>query len=331
MASNHLQSETTGRDSIVAAVRRQELPESIVPLLDAYDDAIGNRDPYLWRWLTHLFPKFTLSCVDDDHAGRAQEAKLLSSLFVTVVDDVAEKRGDRATFEEASKVPFDYCQADPDRRGVDDETIRFLQRVWATFSATIEDSPRLGAFRDVLRFDLQQVVQAIEYARVADAHPALVSERDLWRYDVHNMMIFVYADLDLVNAPSFDAGELGALRQLVRRTQRMARICNWLVTWKRELHEGDLVSGIVVRALESGVVSRDRLEAVRASPTPETVDPVIEAIEGSDLEAQFLADWQAEYDAAGTLVGDLDSVDGKAYLEAFERILVYHVESRGLL
>ncbi|WP_265108070.1 hypothetical protein [Halosolutus halophilus] len=331
MTSEHLQSEPAGRDEPVAAVRQQDLPESIVPLLEEYDDAIGNRDPYLWRWLTHLFPQFTLSCVADDHAERAQDAKLLSSLFVTVVDDIAEKRGDRATFEEAIKIPFDYCRADPDRRGVDAEAIRFLRTVWTEFSTTIEDSPRLGEFGDVLQFDLRQVLQAIEYARLAGSHLELVSERDLWRHDVHNMMVFVYADLDLVNAPSFDASELGALRRLVRHTERMARICNWLVTWERELTEGDPISGVVIRALEAGIVSVDQLRAVQSSPAPETVDPVIEAVRDSDIDAQFLARWQDEYDEAVTLDADLDSVDVDAYLAAFERILVYHVESDGLL
>lgn len=331
MTSEFLQSEPAGRDATVAAVRQQDLPESIVPLLEAYDDAIGNRDPYLWRWLTHLFPQFTLSCVDDDHAGRAQDAKLLSSLYVTVVDDIAEKRGDRATFEEAIKIPFDYCRAVPDRPGVDADAIRFLQRVWAEFSATIEGSPRLGEFGDVLQFDLRQVLQAIEYTRLAGTHLELVSERDLWRHDVHNMMIFVYADLDLVNAPAFDTNELSAVRRLVRHAQRMARISNWLVTWERELSEGDPISGVVVRALESGLVSIDQLRAIQASPAPETVEPVVEAITDSDIDAQFLARWQAEYDEAATLDTDLDSVDADAYLAAFERILVYHVESDGLL
>ncbi|THE64205.1 hypothetical protein D8Y22_14170 [Salinadaptatus halalkaliphilus] len=318
-------------DDPVAAVRNAALPESVGPLLEAYEAVLGGRDPYLWKWLAHLFPTFTLSTVEDRRRPQVQEAKFLASLFVTVADDLAEKHGDRSTFEEAGKIPFDRYAVDVERDGVDTDVVRYLEDVWAAFTDAITDSPRLAEFGDLLWFDLQQIVQAIRYTAIVSDHLEFVSEAGLWRHDVHNMMICFYADIDLVNAGAIEPTELATLREMVHRTQRMGRICNWLVTWERELSEGDPISGVVVRALETDIVSIDQLRALQRSPTGETVDPVVDAIRESDIEDQFLARWQREYDEAQQLAADIDSVDADAYLEAFEDILVYHVESRDLL
>jgi hypothetical protein len=143
------------------------------------------------------------------------------------------------------------------------------------------------------------------------------------------MLMFVYADIDLANASSFDSSELSLLRQVTDRTQRMARIGNWLSTWKRELGEGDWCSGVVVHALESDIVSQKQLQAIRNQPTDATIDPVVDAIGDSGIEDYFLNRWQAEYEDASRFEPDIESVDIDAYLEGFETILRYHVASEG--
>lgn len=329
--SRHQPLDVDEGTDLVEMVRDEPLPESVQPLLSDYETIVGDRDPYLWRWLAHLFPTFTLSCVEEARRERAQEAKLLASLFVTTVDDLAERHGDEATVREATKIPFDHTHPDASHDRVDAEVIRYLESVWAAAEERLVESPRYEEFAPLLRFDLQQIVAAMTYAGLAEDHLALVSMDDLWRYDVHNMMICFYATVDLCNAPEFDETELGALRRVVSHAQRLARICNWLVTWERELAEGDPVSGVVVRALETGVVSLARLQALQADPSPRTVDPVVSAIVDSDAEAHFLERWHAEYDAAAAHTGAAESIDLEAYLEAFDPILDYHLESRGLL
>ncbi|WP_086887202.1 hypothetical protein [Natrarchaeobaculum aegyptiacum] len=329
--SRHQQFDVDEGADLVEIVREESLPESIQPLLAEYETTVGDRDPYLWQWLAHLFPTFTLSCVDDGRRERTQEAKLLASLFVTTIDDLAERHGDEATFREATKIPFDHATADPNRAGVDADVIRYLESVWEAAEERLAESPRYEEFSDLLRFDLEQIVAAMTYAGLADDHLGIVSMDDLWRYDVHNMMICFYATVDLCNASAFDATELAGLRRVVAHAQRLARICNWLVTWERELEEGDPVSGVVVHALETGVVSFDQLRAVQADPTPETVEPVVDTIRDSHAETHFLERWHAEYDAAASHTDGVESVDLETYLEAFDPILDYHLESRGLL
>lgn len=329
MRNEHQSSARDVDSDPLGAVRQQELPQSVIPLIDTYDDIVGDRDRFLWRWLYHLFPSVRLSCVDTDRGQRVRTAKLVATMFATVADDVAEQHGDRATFHELAAIPFDHRRPDPDRSGVDGDVVRFLTDLWEQFSVIYGDSPRAEEFAELLQFDLEQALQAIEYSYLANEHPTLVSERELWRYDTHNMLIFVYADIDLANASSFDAGELSLLRRVIDRTQRMARIGNWLSTWKRELAEGDYCSGVVVHALENDVVSLDQIQAIRRDSDDAAVDSVVDAIVESGVEGHFLERWQTEYEEAKRFESAIESVDIDAYLEGFETVFDYHMASEG--
>ncbi|WP_255170835.1 hypothetical protein [Natrononativus amylolyticus] len=312
------------------AVRERELPDSVVSLVDDYDRIVDGRDRYLWRWLSRLFPEFRLSCVEPLHVRQTHDAKLFASIFVAVVDDVAERDGDRETLEEAAKIPFDHQTANLDRDGVRPELLAFLQETWAAFSETIGGSPRLSEFDEILSFDLKQVVTAIEYSALANQHLDLVSEYELCRYDVNNMMVFVYADIDLLFAPAFDRSDLSTLRRLVTHAQRLARIGNWITTWRRELTEGDCSSAVVISALERDLVSIDDLRAIQRDPSEEHVAVVSQAIEEHDVVSRFFRQWHHEYRVAKRLAPEIETVDVPAYLNGFETVFEYHLASEGL-
>ncbi|ELZ02412.1 terpene synthase family protein [Natrialba asiatica] len=309
-------------------VARQSPPDSLSELLERYDDVVADRDRTQWDWLYNAFPAFRLSCVDTERARQVRVAKLLSTLFITVADDVAERHGDRETFAELANVPFDHQHADPSHPDVDGEIVRFGIDVWSCFRGLYDDSPRAHEFSEQLRFDVRQVLAAIEYSALANHSPELVSEHELWRYDAYNMMVFVHADTDLANAPAFDVQELSALRQALDRTQRMARIGNWLATWKRELGEGDYSSGVVVRAVETNVISAARLRGFQSPPVSDAVEEVVRAIENSTVEDYFLDCWRVEYADAARFGESIESVDLAAYLDGFETILRSHIATR---
>lgn len=300
-----------------ADARTRTLSETVQPLVDAYDERIGDRDRSTWRWFDAVEPEFRLSCVDDERGRRVRDAKVLATMFITVIDDVAERHGDRATLEELLLVPFDSRPADPTRDGVDGECVRFQRELWDALLSRFRESPRAEKFEPLFRFDVRQALQSVDYSALLGRYPGLAGERELRTYDVYNMMLFPFADIDLANAPAFETSELAAVRDLVARGQRMARIGNWIATWQRELAEGDYSSGIVVRALESGVVSVDELRAIRSSPTDATVDPVVERIRDAGIEAAFVERWRREYERGTDYCGEIESVDARAYLEGF--------------
>lgn len=299
---------------------KRTLSDRVRPIADAYDDLIADRDRSTWRWFDAVEPEFRLSCVDDEHGRRVRDAKVLATMFITVIDDVAECHGDRATLEELLLVPFESRPADPTRAGVDAAYVRFQQDLWDALLECYAASPRADEFADLFRFDVRQALQSVDYSALLARYPGLAGERELRTYDVYNMMLFPFADIDLANARAFESSELSTVRDVVAHGQRMARIGNWIASWERELAEGDYSSGVVIRALESGVVSHEELRAIRDEPIDATVDPVVERIRDSGIEAEFVDEWRHEYDAATDYCDLIETVDVRAYIEGFEPI-----------
>jgi len=311
-------------------VRDHQLPEQTLPLVESYDALIGDRDRFLWKWAHHLFPEFTLSSVAPEHVEQAQDTKLLGLMFVSVLDDIAEKDQDWATFGEAAKLPFDHQSVNPARSGVDRDVLAFADDVWIRFSAQLRAGPRAAEFADIVQYDLKQVVNAMEYSYLANQNLDAITESEVQTYDSHNMMLFGFADIDFTRSPAFDRSELSTLRRVVERAQRMVRIGNWVTTWEREVAEGDFTSGIVAHALEENIVTADDLRASREDDGDRRVAATIRTIHEHDVEDVFLRQWSQELAAAREFEGACDSVDVGSYLDGIETVMEYHLATRGL-
>ena len=314
----------------IERVQNHSLPEQTAPLVDTYESVIGDRDRFLWKWAHHLFPEFTLSCVAPEHRERSQNTKLLGLVFVSVLDDIAEKHQDWGTFDEAAKLPFEHQAVDYDRDGVDSDVLAFASDVWGRFEAELREGPRAAEFDDVVQFDLKQVVNAMEYSYFANQNLDAITESEVQTYDAHNMMLYGFADVDLTLSPAFDRSDLSTLRRVLERAQRMVRIGNWVTTWEREVGEGDFTSGIVAHALEAGIVSPEDLRASHADGGGREVAAIIQAIHDHDVEDVFLRQWSEELAAAREFEGAFDSVDVGSYLDGIETVMEYHLMTRGL-
>ncbi|WP_415381109.1 hypothetical protein [Halosimplex sp. TS25] len=323
MSTQGVQSESDPVDPL-GEIRDVTLPERVERLADAYADHFEERDRFLWRWIYSLFPSFTLSSVAEEHAAHVREQKTVLTMYVTVLDDLIEHRGDRRTFREACRLPCDVVDADPERAAVDAETFAFVERLWTEFEAGIEDAPRREEFADIFAYDFSQTADAMEYSALLSDNPAMANLTGATQYDSHNMVMFPYADLDLMYSPSFDPADLGALRNTLWDLQEMARIGNWLTTWEREVVEGDYSAGIVVAAIEEGVVS-----PVEVAATDDT-ESVVEAIRASGMEGRFRRRWQRIYEDVHARHAVADSVDLATLVDGMETVFEYHLATEGL-
>lgn len=302
----------------------------MVRFVDEYESTIGDREEFLWKWAYHLFPKITLSSVPPAHVEQLRNAKLLGLMFVSVLDDTAEKHGDKATFEEAAKIPFHHQPVNYERTGIDRRVVEFANDLWDAVAPTLTNAPRSAEFEEMIRFDLKQTINAMDYSFVANDNLDFMTGSELRTYDAHNMMLFAFADIDLVHSAEFDRAELSQLRRVITRAQRMVRIGNWITTWERELSEGDFTSGIVAYALENRIVTTDELRTLRSKPDEVAVEQISDRIRKHAIEEEFLRQWQDELTAAREFEDEIDSVDVVAYLDGVESVMDYHLASRGL-
>ena len=310
-------------------IEHHELPADLIDLIDEYDARVGERDRYLWKWIHHALPDVTLSSVPPACRSEVVDAKLVASMFVVLLDDIGEKRQDRATLTEASKIPFATESPVTDRAEVDSQTIEVAETIWRRFERMIGEGPRREEFADVFEFDLKQTLNAIEYSSLVNENLAMANGDESWAYDCHNMMLFTYSNTDLMFSPTFDRADLGTVRRAVNRTQKLARIGNWITTWERELREGDFTSGVVVHALENGIVTNDELYHLRESGGEREVARIVERIRAQGIEEHFLDEWAAIRREVGAFEPEIDSIDLGSYLEGMETLLHLHIASRG--
>jgi hypothetical protein len=303
-----------------AQIGEVELPEPAASLADDYERLFEDRDRFLWRWIYSLFPAFTLSSVDTE-ARHLRTQKTVLTMYVTVLDDLVEHHGDRATFEEACRLTYDADSVDPARAAVDPEQFAFIERCWETFADGIADAPRHAEFADILTYDMRQTTNAMDYSAVVNQNPRIANLSGSRRYGAHNMVMFPYADVDLMYSTEFELADFGALRDLLWDLQELARIGNWLTTWEREVLEGDFTAGIVTHALQQGIVTPTELE--------ESPKDVIERIEHHDVEQRFRDRWEQQYHDVQTREFDTDSIDLRDLVDGMETVFEYHLASRG--
>ncbi|WP_423999847.1 terpene synthase family protein [Haloarcula salina] len=305
-------------------IRTTSLPDRVEVLADEYERVCGERDRFLWQWIYSLFPEFTLSSVDPAHADHVRTQKTILTMYVTILDDIVENDGDRDTFEEARRLVQNPSAVDPRRAAVSDEYFAFIERVWREFESGLADAPRVDEFADIFQYDMRQTLNAMDYSAVVNENPRIANLSGAERYGAHNMVMFPYADVDLMYSPDFVHSDFGTVRDLLWDLQEMARIGNWLTTWEREVKEGDYTAGIVVLALQEGLVSPSDL-----SGSDDRKADIIEKIKAEQFERRFRDRWADRYRAVRDREFDTESVDLDALVRGMETVFQYHEASRG--
>ena len=157
-------------ESILTAVYEHDLPPVIDELMPAYQTLKASRPRFIWKWVHHLAPSNTLPCVDADYRETVPIDKTIAILYITLLDDVLEQCGDRATFAELRKLPDPHATADPEAAGVDADYVDFADRVWTLLIDRLQRGPTYSRYEELFRFDIRQGITAIEYSEIGRAH-----------------------------------------------------------------------------------------------------------------------------------------------------------------
>jgi hypothetical protein len=314
------------QDAFRDVIRSSDLPDSVAEFATEYERTIGIRDEFLWRWMYSLLPAFRLSCVADTHTSTVREQKTLLTLFITVLDDTAEYERDRPTFEQVRKIPFSDHSVSTDHAEVNRSVLTFASRVWDEIEDCLREAPEYSEYLEFLRYDIRQTINAMDYSRLISEYPTAANVSGAYRYGTHNMVMFPFADVDLMYSPAFDQTELAALREAIWELQRLARIGNWVTTWEREVKEGDYSSGVVIAALREGILDPDELD----DPSEQERYQYVDRLEEEDIESRFRDEWETRFADLRDREWNLESVDMTAFVEGMETVYHYHRESRGI-
>ena len=311
--------------AITEDIRKVEFSPYLLKWIEAYESA-GQRGRFLWQWCLRGVDLTTLPCVLPELRQHVIETKMLSILFGTLIDDIADREQDREMLEMAiSMASDDWSEErlelwDSRRR----TGLEVIARIWSEVWSRCKIYPRFVEYEQLLRFDNAQILNAMRFALLVNQRPSLLNvlEHDL--YQPHNMQIMFMPSLDLTASPAFNLDDLGHAREVFWHAQRMGRIGNMITTWEREVLDRDFTSGIFAHAIHNKVLNADDL---RNLPAHE----IMSLLESAECQEQFVREWTHHRDQMALKIRNVRSVDLSPYLQGFQELIKFHLGSRGLV
>lgn len=326
MSTQSVQPESLPDETYLETIQNVQLPDQVLEVVEEYEAVGGERDRFVWKWIYTLFPSFTLSSVPHRHFQTVRTTKTIFTVFITLLDDLAEKTNDPQTFNHIyrsvvwpDEPPSNYPESNL-------AIVEFADHLWTSIEQRLTNAPRYAEFNDVFRYDLRQAINAMDYSRMVNDRLSMANLNGVTHYDSHNMVMFPYADMDIMSSPAFNPMDLGILREQIWDLQKMARIGNWLTTWEREINEGDYTAGVIVYALQNGLISRNDLQEAG----PEAKAAITNRIKTYEVEKLFLAEWEHLHRKVTERDLEAASVDLDAFVDGMKTVMEHHLASEGL-
>ena len=285
-----------------------ELPESLEAIVSS-TELLDSRPLFTWKWIYRIFgDELTLAAVPDSARRDAQETKFLAGVYITLLDDLAERRGDTETFWELASVAYPGQSPEWERSDIDTAYADSARQVWTALTDRLEAAPNFDRLREPYHFDLRSCFQAMDFTRIANDSYGLMNRRELWRYETMAIGILCTVGADLCYVSSADSRTYRTVRPILLEAQYLWRLGNWLITWRREAYEGDHTAVLFAEALGRGLIDEATLKALDGTRDA-VADNVVEAIENTNVEAALAAEWERRYDTLAQKVDTVDTID----------------------
>lgn len=315
-------------EALLEEINDHTLPAVVEQFVSEYNELESPRPPFMWKWVHHVAFQNELPTIYDRFSEKVAIDKTLIILYITILDDILEKQRDQITFDELAMVPFSNSNRTPDHVDIDSDLYAFVTSVWQELESRLQSAPEYQTYSDLFLFDLRQAIDSIRYTEVVIETPAVATMSDLTRYESHNMVMFAYADIDLMHSPPNLRHELPQIRELIWEAQQMTRIGNWVSTWEREIREGDYSAGPIVYALNNDIISPGELE--RCEMDESAIEVLIERMHDHGIEKHFLVKWEHHLANVRDCAQRIEDIDFEPFIAGLEEILRYHLATRGL-
>jgi len=280
------------KQEILERVKQFELSDDVKYFVNEYERVFNDRNGFIWKWLGPLYKEtgVTLSTVNHNFLDSITDKKIILTMLAK----------------------FD-----------NNEKISLISRMWEYLILELSKFPRFKEFKDIFMYDFQQFVNCINYSYLVNNNPNMINIHEMENYDCHNMIVFLLNGIDLMVSPDFDKNDLPKLRNAFWYAQQMARIGNWLSTWKREVKEKDFSSGVFAYAFENNII--DSSEIGKLSD-----EEIVRRIENSGMKEYFMGVWKENYSKLASLKDKIQSVDMDVYIKGLENVIKFHMASEGM-
>lgn len=311
------------KGQILTHLQQVTLPDELSKFVLQYEQIPWHRDRFLWKWVWYLCatrePGFMLSSVPANDQHAVALIKSLLVMAVTIVDDVADKIHDRLLLNQMLSMPFSQAGTHHDHK--DSFAADLLKALLTTSFELLKTGPQWQRDKEIFMFDLKQLWNSFSYSDLLNRYPEVINHTENACYSAHNMMFYIFGGIDLIFSTNVDRNaEYSRLREIFWHAQYMARIGNWISTWKRELNEGDLSSGLISWGISNNVFTIQEIHTHNGSLSGKM----------NSIEHIFFGQWDACRDSISRIGLHIRSIDTSRYISGLEHLLLYHLASKGL-
>lgn len=308
----------------VEEVKNTQLPEELEEWVREYEKAGGKRNMLFWQWIYKAIQDTVFSTVEKRYLQSIQINNFLFIIYIILLDDLVDGKGSKNLIIKLLEIPILSGHINNKKLKNKKEKIylKFAIKIWKRINIKFAEYPRYKEFKQILNYDIKQIINAMEYDNLVNRDHYLINKREYWLYAPNTMQIVFEATLNLMCMPSFKINELGFFREAILGVQKMARIANWLCTWERELKEDDYTSGIFANAIELGIISCDDLKK-------ENYLKIIRKINEAKIEKDILKDWEKYYIQIQKTKNRIISVNAEELLFSAKKLLIMYFTTKG--
>lgn len=273
----------------IEAIQKIKLPPDLQKWVIEYNK-VGERDEFIWKWAYRSIPMVTLSNILKKYQNPIRNVKFLIIMFIILLDDVADKMKNERLLNELLKIPsreneIKYKHLDK----LEKKYLNFVQEIWHDIQKVIRKFPYYQKVKKTFKFDIEIfLINAIYYGYLINTNHYLINKVEYQERFSYNIQGFLNLDLDLMCCYNEFEEEIGDLREIAWRSQRLAQMMNWISTWEREIKENDFSSGIFAFALNKKILSIDKLEKKYSKS-------IIDRIKKANLEKEIINECDEEY------------------------------------
>lgn len=309
------------KEKILEKVFKYELSPIVQEFVDGYNQIYGKRSNFLWKWLGVVYREsgVALSTVDPKYIDSVTDTKILFTMLFSILDDTSEYYKDEKLMESLLSILSNNF----DKKKIEkNEKLMFFKKLWDYLQNEIKKYPRYNDLKDMFQYDLNQMMNSVRYCYLMNKKPEYINLQEMEIFSSYNMIVFILNGIDLLASPEFDKKDLPYLRTIFYNAQQMARIGNWLSTWKREIKEEDISSGVFAYAFSNNIIRPDDLKNLDE-------DEIIKKIENSGMFEYFMRSWKKNYDNIKRYKDSIKSVDINQYIVGLENLIKLHLASEG--
>ncbi len=303
----------------IKEIQEVELPSELQKWVREYEN-VGGRSVLFWKIIYAFNKELTPFKISKPYERLLLETKFLVSMLVVLVDDIADGRKN----EEVLQYFLDIINTRRKKNTIskfNKKEIKYYDfslKVWKNIRSRIKKCPFYDEYKDLFYYDIQQIFNAMKYAYLVNKHKYIINKTENWLYSPHTSQGMVNCMLDLMCYQNFNINELGSTREVYWNAQKMARISNCLSTWKKEVAEKDFTGSVIVYAIDSGLLSLDKLNSI-------SENELLRIISSSNIKTKLLEEWEKCFKEIKNIQRKIKLVDLNEFINKLEKMLVIYL------